>query len=159
MRADAFAQSSPFAASPFGGSPVADRVPGGSAPRASAQADFATALGVENRLARTTGETPAQEARRTAEELVSKVLGEPVFAQMRASNNAAPPFGPAPGEKQFAPLVDAQRALELVRSAHWPLVERLASDLTAPRSPDRQTTDRPDAGTHTPARELAGSRL
>ena len=116
-------------------------------------------LGIENRLARTPRESPEQEARRTAEELVSKVLVEPVFAQMRASNNATPPFGPAPGEKEFAPLVDAQRALELVRSARWPLVDRLASDLTRRTSSDQQTTDRPGAGTQPLAEEPAGARL
>lgn len=96
----------------------------------SDQADFAGILGIANRVTPDDeGPTHAAQARQTAEEFVSKVFIEPMLAQVRESNQSPPPFGPGDGEKQFAGLIDAQRALELVRSASWPIVDRLTSDM------------------------------
>ena len=105
------------------------------APGSERQADFASILGIENRLASRADATPEQEARSIAENFVAKVFIEPMLALVRESNDQPPPFGPGPGEKQFASLMDAQRSIDLVRAAEWPIVERLTNDLT--RTPDR----------------------
>jgi hypothetical protein len=107
-------------------------------PNASRQADFASVLGIENRLTPRAGGTPEDEARAVAEGFVAKVFIEPMLALARESNDQPPPFGPGPGEKQFGSLIDAQRSLEMVRSARWGIVERLAGDLTraAPHAPE-----------------------
>lgn len=98
----------------------------------AAQGTFAEALGAARRAdAADAGQPkdPAAKARQAAELLVSTTLVEPVLKQIRESNNAAPPFGPAPGEKQFGALLDHRLAHDIVRSANFPLVDRLARNL------------------------------
>ena len=94
------------------------------------QSDFASVLGIQNRVAHADAGTPEEQARRVAEEFVAKVFIEPVLKEVREGNDTPPPFGPGPGEKQFAGLMDAQRSIEMVRSASWPIVDRLAADMT-----------------------------
>lgn len=92
---------------------------------ARSQTDFASLLGVADRGRIRADDSP----RAVAESFVATVLVEPVLASVRESNTQSAPFGPAPGENTFGALLDAQRALELVRKSGWPIVERLASDL------------------------------
>jgi hypothetical protein len=94
------------------------------------QSDFASVLGIQNRVAHADAGTPEQQAKRIAEEFVAKVFIEPVLKEVREGNDTPPPFGPGQGEKQFAGLMDAQRSIEMVRSASWPIVDRLAADMT-----------------------------
>ena len=94
------------------------------------QSDFASVLGIQNRVEHADAGTPEEQAKRVAEEFVAKVFIEPVLKEVREGNDTPPPFGPGPGEKQFAGLMDAQRSIEMVRSASWPIVDRLAADMT-----------------------------
>ena len=94
------------------------------------QSDFASVLGIQNRVDHADAGTPEEQAKRIAEEFVAKVFIAPVLKEVRESNDTPPPFGPGPGEKQFAGVMDAQRASEMVRSASWPIVDRLAADMT-----------------------------
>lgn len=80
----------------------------------------------------------ADEARRAAERLVSVVLVQPILKQVRETNQAAPPFAPTSGQKQFQSMLDAKLAQEITRSARFPLVERLARDMRE-RSPTDAT--------------------
>jgi hypothetical protein len=91
--------------------------------------DFASVLGIADRLIRDGEQAVEDRARETAETFVAKALVEPILTQVRESNTQPPPFGPGRGEKQFAALIDAKRAMDLVRSTEWPIVERLTSDL------------------------------
>lgn len=67
--------------------------------------------------------------RAAAEELVSIALIQPILAELRESNDAAPPFAPGPYEKQFGSLMDAEISRRLVKAQNFPLVDRLARDL------------------------------
>ena len=69
------------------------------------------------------------QVRQSAEELVAIALIQPILAEMRASNDAAPPFAPGPYEKQFGSLMDAEVSRRLVKAQNFPLVDRLARDL------------------------------
>src|SRR5690606_33176977 len=71
------------------------------------------------------------EAREAAEMLVSTTFVEPIFKQMRESDRTAAPFAPSEGEKQFRALLDTRLAQEMVKSARWGLVDRVAQDLLA----------------------------
>lgn len=98
----------------------------------SAQRSFAEALGDARRAlgaeARE-GRTETEKAREAAEKLVSTTLIEPVLKQLRESNNAAEPFAPTEGEKQFGALLDHRLAHDIVKAANFPMVDRLARDL------------------------------
>lgn len=67
--------------------------------------------------------------REAAQELVAITFVEPILKALRESSQAAPPFGPAPGEREFGALRDAEFARQIVRAAQFPLVDRLARDL------------------------------
>jgi Rod binding protein len=73
--------------------------------------------------------TPKERARKAAEQLVAITFVRPILEEMRRSNNAAPPFGPSSGEKQFRSFLDAKLANEITHSAQFPLVDRIARDL------------------------------
>ncbi len=73
--------------------------------------------------------TPKERAREAAEQLVAITFVRPILEEMRQSNNAAPPFAPSSGEKQFRSFLDAKLANEITRSAQFPLVDRIARDL------------------------------
>jgi len=87
---------------------------------------FADMLG---RASRSTDEPPERRARRAAEQLVSAAFIQPMLAQIRDHSQAAPPFAPTQGEKQFRALTDAKLAHDIVRSARLPIVERITRDL------------------------------
>lgn len=67
--------------------------------------------------------------RDAAEQLVAAVLVEPILKQLRETSQAAPPFAPTDGEKQFRSMLDARLAHEITSGARFPLVDRLARDL------------------------------
>lgn len=108
--------------------PAASPLAGRSAALPDAREDFAAILGIEER-APGRAKSAEQTARATAEAFVAKVFIEPVLAEARAANTQPPPFGPGQGEKQFAGLMDAQRAIDMVRGTRWPIVDRLTDDL------------------------------
>ena len=82
----------------------------------------------------------AREAREAAEDFVSMTFIEPILARLRESSQAAPPFAPTNGEKQFRAMLDAGLARELTRAARFPLVERLARDLRSGERTEAQST-------------------
>jgi Rod binding domain-containing protein len=116
-------------------------------PRADRQSDFASVLG----RAQHRPDEPVEDlARRSAEQFVAMALVQPLLKQLRDNNNAAPPFAPSQGEKQFQSLMDAEVAQRMVRAAHFPLVDRLARDMLvkvsgvdAPRAPSAPAEPKP----------------
>ncbi len=84
---------------------------------------------------------PTVRARHAAEDLVAAALVTPVLKHLRETSQAAPPFGPGPGEKSFRALMDAAVAQQLVRRTHWPLVDRLAQRLLARGTPPEAIAD------------------
>lgn len=92
------------------------------------------------------------EARASAEQLVSLALVEPALKSLRESSMAAPPFAATGAEKQFAAMLDSQRAADIVRSANMPLVDRLMRDLLSRATPAATPAASPAAApTATPA--------
>jgi len=91
----------------------------------SRQVSFAELLGRQSGSGDTTL-THEQRASAAAEQLVSVALVQPLLAQLRASNNAAPPFAPTAAEKQMRALQDAEVARQITHAARFPLVDRLA---------------------------------
>jgi Rod binding domain-containing protein len=82
-------------------------------------------------------QTPEQRARLAAEQLVSTALVQPIFKQMRESNNAAPPFAPNQAERTFGSMLDATLAQRMVSSQHWGLVDHLARRMLGKLGADR----------------------
>lgn len=72
---------------------------------------------------------PEIKARDAASDFVAQTLVLPVLAQMREMNDAADPFKPSSGEKQFGALLDQKLAKEITKASSFPLVDRLARDL------------------------------
>lgn len=91
------------------------------------QGEFARLMAIADRAPGGGSSDPRQ----AAEQLVAMVLVEPVLERVRESSEAAPPFRANEAEKQFRALMDARLAQEIVRSANFPLVDRLARDLRA----------------------------
>lgn len=69
--------------------------------------------------------TPEERARKAAEQIVAVALVQPILKQLRESSQAAPPFAPTQGEKQFQSLMDAQVAQQVVGSKRFALVDRI----------------------------------
>jgi len=82
----------------------------------------------------------ASEAREAAEDFVALAFIEPILELVRESSQAAPPFAPTSGEKQFRAMLDADLAREITRAARFPLVERLARQLRGHGSTEAHTT-------------------
>lgn len=91
------------------------------------QEDFAEAL---SRAQQRTPQTPRERARETAEQYVALALVQPVLKQAREARSSAPPFGQSQAERSFGAIGDAVLARRMVTSSNWPLVDRLAKDLT-----------------------------
>lgn len=70
-----------------------------------------------------------EEATDAAREFVAIALVQPALKHMRESGWAAPPFAPSDGERKFAGLLDAEIAQRVVRSANFPIVDRVAEGL------------------------------
>ncbi|UYV13180.1 MAG: hypothetical protein NCW75_02575 [Phycisphaera sp.] len=78
-------------------------------------------------------DTPASaqgSARRAAEDFVAMAFVEPLLAELREGNNAAPPFAPGPAEKQFGEIMDQVMSRQIVRASNFGLVDRLEADLS-----------------------------
>lgn len=98
-------------------------------PRAALRArqqEFEAALSRQQAQARP---GDAQSARDAAADFVAAAFIEPLLKHLRENTEAAPPFAPGPGEKQFRGIADAQIARRVARAANFPLVDRIASDL------------------------------
>lgn len=94
------------------------------------QEQFASILSRAAERWGTTGAAPpAPASRRAAQELVAVALVQPLLAQLRDADAAAEPFAMTPAQRQFRALLDASVALEIVRAARWPLVDRVAEQL------------------------------
>ena len=89
------------------------------------QRSFAAALG----RADTRQQSAPDRARDTAEQFVTQTLILPLLKQLRANNQAAPPFAPTQAERQFGALQDAETAQRIAHASRFPLVDRLAQDL------------------------------
>lgn len=90
------------------------------------QQSFADSLGRAFQAGSTSPET---QARRAAEQLVAAAFVTPLLSQLRNSDQAAPPFAPTQGEKQFRALADSKVAHDIIRGSNLPIVERLTADL------------------------------
>lgn len=82
--------------------------------------------------------SPRMRARRAAEDFVAITLVQPIFEQLRSANDAAPPFAPSQGERQFGALLDAELARRIVRAQDFPLVDEVARRVLneTPQGPD-----------------------
>jgi hypothetical protein len=100
--------------------------------RSTGQEQFSDILAQASSSARSTGgpdSTPEDRARRAAEQFVSIALLQPLLKEFRQSSQAAPPFAPSQGEKQFQSLIDAATAERMVQASNFPVVDRVARDL------------------------------
>ena len=89
------------------------------------QRDFSAVISRDESQADTKGS-----ARQAAEDFVAMAFVEPLLSQLRESNNAAPPFAPGAAERQFGEIMDQVLSRQIVRASHFPLVQRLESDMT-----------------------------
>lgn len=55
--------------------------------------------------------------------LVAESFIRPILARIRATNNAAPPFGPTTTEERFGPMIDQLVADAMTRPDRFPMVE------------------------------------
>lgn len=115
-------------------------------PHTNPQADFAAVLGrgVDR------GGSPEQQARDAAEQFVSVGLVQPLLAQLRSTNQAAPPFAPSNAEKQFQSLMDASIARQITHAERFPLVDWIAAMLIK-RLHNGAAADTPTAKSPPPA--------
>ncbi|MBL8746636.1 MAG: hypothetical protein JNK58_09810 [Phycisphaerae bacterium] len=74
-------------------------------------------------------EDPRERAREAAEEFVAQSLVLPILKSIRDQNQAAPPFGPGPYEKNIASLFDIEIASRMVRSQRFEIVDAVARNL------------------------------
>lgn len=95
------------------------------------QTDFAELLSTAERRIASGERDVGAEARDAAERFVAQALVQPMLDLARETSEAAPPFQPTRGEKQFRSLMDAQVALDVVRRSDWDVVDRIARDLLA----------------------------
>lgn len=97
-------------------------------------------------LARTQEEQPKDakaQARKAAEDFVAQSLVEPVLKQMREMSQAQAPFAPNQAEKAFRTMLDNAMAQRVVRSGHWPLVDKVTDRILARSGPQGQVQPRP----------------
>lgn len=107
-------------------------------------------------------------SREAAEEFVAQALVQPVLKQMRAMNQASPPFAPGPYEKTFAAMLDAEVAKHIVRARRFPVVDAVARQLLehsrhegepAPSDPDPRADPARAVSSETNADAAARPRL
>jgi Rod binding domain-containing protein len=106
----------------------------------SDRSDFSAVMG---KMKQKADETPEEFARRSAEHFVSIGLVQPILKKLRETNQAAPPFAPTDGEKKFRSLADAELAQQIVHSTHFPLVDRIAKQITDKARSRAGRTDAP----------------
>ena len=88
------------------------------------QRDFAAVISRDDAQA-----GPSASARQAAEDFVAMAFVEPLLAQLRETNDAAPPFAPGPAERQFGEIMDQVLSRQIVRASNFPLVDRIESEL------------------------------
>lgn len=90
-----------------------------------------TGEGFDSALRRALGgdQQTKQTPRQAAEEFISMALVQPILEQLRETNQSAGPFAPGDAEKRFGPMLDAEIAHRMVKSAGWGLVDAVASRL------------------------------
>jgi Rod binding domain-containing protein len=74
---------------------------------------------------------PPAQAHEAAKQFVADTFVLPLLKQLRSMENAAPPFAPGPGERQFRALSDADLAQRIMSARRFPLVDRVARQLLA----------------------------
>ncbi len=116
-----------FASSISGSNPEAARLASRPALSSDDQRAFTQVMGQE--IDRIRGKADPAKVREAAENFVSIALVQPVFKQLRSTNNTAAPFAPTKAEQQFQSMIDARLAQKMVKSSNWPLVDRLAQDM------------------------------
>ncbi len=89
------------------------------------QRDFSAVIARDN-----TPSSAEGSARRAAEDFVAMAFVEPLLAELREGNNAAPPFAPGPAEKQFGEIMDQVMSRQIVRASNFGLVDRLEADMS-----------------------------
>lgn len=98
-------------------------------PLTRGQESFAAVMSRSSTRPGQAAKSKEQRTREAAEQFVAITFVQPILKQLRESNNAAGPFAPSAGEKQFRSLMDADVAQRVVMSSKWPLVERVTQDL------------------------------
>jgi hypothetical protein len=98
--------------------------------------------------------TREEQARKAAEDFVAQALVQPLLARLRESSQAAPPFGPGPGQKAFQGMIDASFSQKLVRNQRWDLVGKIERALL-----ERGGVDASGGAPQQPALSPAPSRL
>lgn len=88
------------------------------------QRDFAAVIARDQ-----AGPNAANAPRQAAEDFVSMAFVQPLLAQLRENNDAAPPFAPGPAERQFGEIMDQVLSKQIVRASSFPLVDRIEQDL------------------------------
>lgn len=68
-------------------------------------------------------------ARSAAEQFVAAAFLEPMLAQVRETGMGAGVFAPNAAERRFGPLLDQRIAHNVVRGAHFPLVDRIEAQI------------------------------
>lgn len=106
---------------------ILEAEPARTPPLLERQQSFAESLG--RAFTTPTADSTEAQIRRAAEQLVSAALVTPLLSQLRNSSQAAPPFAPTEGEKQFRALSDSKVAHDIVRGSNLPIVERITSDM------------------------------
>lgn len=117
------------------------------------QAGFASVLSRANESA---SPNPSRDA---AEKLVAVAFVQPVLAKMRESGNAAPPFQPNAAEKSFRGMMDSALAQKIVKSSHWPLVDRIEAKLNRESPANALAAMRAQASETAKSSNAASSRL
>lgn len=105
-------------------------IPGGSPALSPALSRIGSDAGGFDRALQAARQKGSGSLRESAEQFVAGALVTPVFAQLRESNDAPPPFGPGRFEKAFGPMLDAEMASQIVRSEGFAIVDRVVEDLT-----------------------------
>jgi Rod binding domain-containing protein len=149
-----FPSISPFSGLGVPGSglgPAPNPTSGPRSPSIERQDDFSAVI-ARARPTGAAGQSPEQRARAAAEQFVAIALVQPLLSQLRQSNEAAPPFAPSQGERQFRSLMDAQLAHQMVHAARFPLVDRLARDLLKNTGPAHIPAAQPPAASPEQAR-------
>ncbi len=68
-------------------------------------------------------------ARGAAAEFVAATLVQPILASLRDTNESAAPFAPGEAERAFGPMLDAEIAERIVKSARFSIVDVIAKQL------------------------------
>lgn len=89
---------------------------------------------------------PDMTPRQAAEELVATAFVKPILASMRDMNQAQAPFAPTAAEKQFAPMLDAILARQIVRSGRLSLVDAVARQMRGSASARAAPSVKPIGG-------------